>query len=111
MRVSKWGFPSSWAAKILNFLTIRAGWIKFSEWLDIKNKLNLTKIGVSPQAVPPKFKFFNHSRQTDKIFGIDKYKLKIKYDQISEYQNEGVSRGHQNSKFLTTHARHMKFSG
>ena len=29
------------------------------------------------------------------------------------YQNVGVplKRGHQNSKFLTTHARHMKFSG
>ena len=37
--------------------------MKFSEWVDIRNKLNLTKIGgatmgVSPQMDPPKFKLF-----------------------------------------------------
>ena len=29
--------------QILNLETIRTGWIKFSEWMDIKNKLNFTK--------------------------------------------------------------------
>ena len=37
--------------------------MKFLEWVDIKNKLNLTKIGKtmmggSPQTDPPKFKLF-----------------------------------------------------
>ena len=37
--------------------------MKFLEWVDIKNKLHLTKIGetmmrVSPQTDPPKFKLF-----------------------------------------------------
>ena len=46
------------------FLTVTARWIKFSEWVDIKNKLNPTKIRVpqrrfSPQTGLPKFKLFN----------------------------------------------------
>ena len=36
----------------------------------------------------------------------------MKYDKIWEYHDEGVplKRGHQNSNFLTTHGRRMKFS-
>ena len=38
--------------------------MKFSEWVDIKNKLNITKIGdatmgVSPLTGPPNVKLFN----------------------------------------------------
>ena len=36
---------STGSSKIFNFKTIRVRWIKFSKWVDIKNKLNLTKIG------------------------------------------------------------------
>ena len=40
-----WGSPSIKYSKNLNFLIVGARWIKFSEWVDIKNELNLTKIG------------------------------------------------------------------
>ena len=61
----------------------------------------------------PKFKLCNHSGYTDEFFKIDEYKLKIKYDKIWGYHNESVplKRGHQNSNFLATHARRIKFSG
>ena len=40
------GSPScGFILKILNFQTVGAKWMKFSEWVDIKNKLNLTKLG------------------------------------------------------------------
>ena len=59
----KSGSPSIKSSKILNILIVRARWVKFSEWVDIKNELNLTKIegatmGVSPQTGFPKFKLF-----------------------------------------------------
>ena len=41
------------SSKILNFYTIRAGWIKFSKWVNIKNKLNVTKIGGATMEVSP----------------------------------------------------------
>ena len=33
--------------------------IKFSQWIDIKNKLNLTKIGGATMGVSPKWAFQN----------------------------------------------------
>ena len=39
------GSASIGSFKILNFYTVGARWIKFLEWVDIKNELNLTKIG------------------------------------------------------------------
>ena len=39
------GSPSIQSTKILNFLTAATRQIKFSEWVDIKNKLNLKKMG------------------------------------------------------------------
>ena len=59
----KLGSPSGKASEILNILTIRAGWIKFSEWVDIKIKLNLrkidgSKIGGFPQTGPSKIHAF-----------------------------------------------------
>ena len=48
------GSPSNGATKNLNFQTVAAGWIKYSEWVHIKNQLNLTKIGDSKMGVPLK---------------------------------------------------------
>ena len=47
------------------------------------------------------------------MFKVSKDEEKIKFEKIWGYQKEGVplERGHQNSNFLTTYARHMKFSG
>ena len=43
---------------------------------------------------------FNHLRQTDEIFRIDKNEEKIKFDKIWGYQNERfpLKQGRQNSK-------------
>ena len=62
-RVQGWGISSIRSFKILNFQTIRARWIKFSEWKDITNKQNQTKTGcatmrVSPQNEPSKIQTF-----------------------------------------------------
>ena len=68
---------------------------------------------VPPKRGPPKFKLFNLSSWTHEIFKVNKYKGKIKFDKIWGHRNGGVplKRGRQNSNFLTTHARHIKFSG
>ena len=91
-------------------------WIKFSKWVDIQNKLNLTKIGGykmrgCSQTGPPKFKLFHLLSRTHEIFKVSKYKGRIKFDKIWGYQN-GVllKQGSRNSNFLTTHVRHMKIS-
>ena len=104
------------AAKILNFHTVRARWIKFSEWVDIKNKFNITKIGRSemgifPKRDPPKFKLFNLLSWTREIFKVSKYKEKIKFDQILGFEN-GRSPPNEAAKIqycLTTNAKQMKF--
>ena len=45
------------------------------------------------------------------IFKVSKYKGKIKFDKYRGYQNgDLLQTGPKNSNFLTTHARHMKFS-
>ena len=67
---------------------------QISEWVDIKNKLNVTKIedaamGVSPQTGPPKVELFNLLSSIHEIFGQNRYKGKIKFDKILEYQNQG----------------------
>ena len=55
-----------------------------------------------------KFKLFNHSRQTHKIFRIGKYEKKIKFDKIRGYQNrESFNWILQNSNFSTIQARHV----
>ena len=48
----------------------------------------------------------------NEIFRIQNYEDKVKFDKIWGYQNKGISlqRGCQNSNFLTTHAKQMKFS-
>ena len=52
--VPGWGTPSNGSSKILNFLSVGARQIKFSEWVDIRNKLNLTKIeGATMGGFPP----------------------------------------------------------
>ena len=65
------------SSKILNFQTVRARWIKFWEWIDIKNIPNPTKIGgatmgFSPQTDPPKFKVFNLLSKTHEILKVSK---------------------------------------
>ena len=47
------GSPSIEFCKILNFLTVRAIWVKCSEWVDTINKLNLIKIGGAIMGFPP----------------------------------------------------------
>ena len=42
------GDPPQAGPNGLKFQTVIAKWIKFSLWVDIKNKLNLTKIGDAP---------------------------------------------------------------
>ena len=39
------GFPQSGPPKFWSFKPQQLRWIKFSEWVEIKNKLHLTKIG------------------------------------------------------------------
>ena len=48
-----------------------------------------------------------------KLLTVSKYKEKIEFDKIWGYQNGGhpPKQGCQNSNFLTTRARHIKFSG
>ena len=58
-RVPGWGDPpQSGPSKILNFQTVTARWIKFSEWVDVKNKLNLTKTGGALPNGPSKIQIF-----------------------------------------------------
>ena len=54
----------------------------FSEYVDIKNKLNLTKTEAfkmrgPPKRGPPKFKLFNLLSRTHEIFKVSKRKDKI----------------------------------
>ena len=62
--VARLGYlPQSGLPKILTFKLLELDGSKFSEWIDIKNKLNLTKVrvatmGVFPQTNPPKIKPF-----------------------------------------------------
>ena len=84
-------------AKILNFLTIIARWIKFLECVEIKNTLNPTKIGGSkmggfPKWIPPKFKLFHLLSWTHEIG-------KIIFDKIFGYQNGEA--GHPDATDLT----------
>ena len=46
-------FPSIGPSKISNFLIVTVRWIKFSEWMDIKTKLNLTKTWGATMRFPP----------------------------------------------------------
>ena len=39
------GIPLNRVLQNFKLLPVRAKWIKFSEWVEIKNKLNVTKIG------------------------------------------------------------------
>ena len=68
--------------------------------------------GFPPQMNPPKFKLFTFYARCMKIFRVNKYKEKIKFDKIWGYQNGGSpSNGaKKTSNFLTTYARHIKFS-
>ena len=54
--VPGWGDPlQSVSQKFWNFKPLQTRWIKFSKWVNIKNKLNLTKIGESTMdGFPPK---------------------------------------------------------
>ena len=66
----------------------------FETDVDIKNKVNLTKIGratmgIFPQTHPPKFELFTLLSEMHKIFKVNKYKGKIKFDKIWGYQNGG----------------------
>ena len=45
------GVPRYWSSKIFYFKSVRDGWMKFSEWVDVENKLNLKKLAV-PQWGP-----------------------------------------------------------
>ena len=45
------GIPFNRVLHSFEFLTVTATWIKFLEWADIKNKLNLTKIGCAMSRV------------------------------------------------------------
>ena len=45
--VPGWGISLNRVIQNFELLTVRARWIKFSEWVNIKNKLTLTKIGSS----------------------------------------------------------------
>ena len=56
--MSGWGIPLN-RLKILNFQTVKARWIKFSEWVGIKNKLSVTKIGGAVMGVSPKLALKN----------------------------------------------------
>ena len=68
--------------------------LKISEWVDFRNKVNLTKIGVQKWEVPPKrglpnFKLLNLFSWKHEVFEVSKYKRKIKFGQSLGYQNEG----------------------
>ena len=70
------------------------GCTKFSEWVDIRNKLNLTKIvgskiGSLPKRGPPKFKIFNLLSWKHGVFKVSKFKRKIKFDQSLGIPNRG----------------------
>ena len=51
--VPSWGDPLQFGPQNFEVLNRCARWIKFSEWVDIKNKLNLTKIGLPQRELPP----------------------------------------------------------
>ena len=63
--VPGWGDPpQSGPPKFRTFKPLELDGLKNSEWVDIKNKLNLTKIGVQQwgfllQTGPLKFKLYN----------------------------------------------------
>ena len=42
----KSGVPRYWSSKIFYFKSVRDGWMKFLEWVDVENKLNLKKFSV-----------------------------------------------------------------
>ena len=60
---------------------------------------------------PPKFKLLNFLNKAQKFLKLTKDKGKIKFEKTWRYQNGVPKCGSQNSNFLTTLARHMKFSG
>ena len=53
--------PSIGFFKTLNFSTVKARWNKFLEWVDIKNKLNVTNIGDATMGVSPKRALQNYN--------------------------------------------------
>ena len=67
--------------------------------------------GGFPPKRTPKNQTFELFKLDTWNFKVNKYKGKIKFDKIWRYQNGDQSKlGSQNSNFLTTHARHMKYS-
>ena len=81
------GVPRYWSSKIFYFKSVRDGWMKFSEWVDVENKLNLKKLAV-PQWGPSQTgswkiqKIFHLLSLTNELFHISKYKIKIKFEKI-----------------------------
>ena len=75
--------PQTSPPKFWTFKPLRARWIKFSELVDVKNKLNVTKIGGATMGVFPKLAHQNSHfltfQVTHKIFKIIKYKGTIKF--------------------------------
>ena len=56
--VPGWGDPPQYGPpKFLTFKQLELIWIKFSEWVDIKNKLNVTKIGGATIGIYPQTLF------------------------------------------------------
>ena len=59
----KSGVPRYWSSKIFYFKSVRDGWMKFSERVDVENKLNLKKL-----AVPQWGSFPNGPLKNSKFF-------------------------------------------
>ena len=68
-------------------------------------------MGVSPKTGPPKFKLFTLLSKVHEIFKVSKQKRKKKLTKFGGTKMGGhPSTTPKNSNFLTTYARHMKFS-
>ena len=48
------GIPLYWVVQNFELCTVTTRWIKFSKWVDLKNKLNQTKIWFATMEVSPK---------------------------------------------------------
>ena len=88
------GIPLKRVLQNFELLNCWSKWIKFSEWVHIRNKLNQTKImratiGGSPLTDPTKFKLFTLLSSIHEIFRVNKYKGKIKFDKIWGCRNGG----------------------
>ena len=90
--------------------------MKFSELVDIRNKLNLIKMGVQKWRIlktgPSKIKVLNLLSWKHEVLKESKYKKKEKIRPKLGGIKMGVfpETARRNSSFLNTDARHMKFS-